>query len=323
LENLVSKNENLVESSYDLGLDTKADQFGFTVGTIARRLSIHRATTVGQKSGLCQVIIKNTNAFKNIPHSSSSTSINRSQSLLSTNRIPVLAPPRAERIRLESLLADVWTRDILPYPGMTSRVRSEHMVRASASSMIRKLSVASITSNFTKRSSSMNSLPKPGDDVPTETETSHPSVFRPDHNLMEAAPWVDYEDLLKSRLSVIQDEKENFQQDHFEIPSTLQGGPNSSPVSSVGTIRRLATLKGKQSWVRDGQRIITPPLRASSANSITQHRTATPPLVHLQGEAKENLPQVKPVQMVQEVQKGGKRIGKNRAVAEGIRNFFR
>jgi hypothetical protein len=124
-------------------------------------MSIHRAMTVGPMSGMCQVIIKNTNAFKD---SVSSTTINRSQSLLTTNRTPILAPPRADRIRLEALLADVWTRDILPYPGMTGRARSEHLVRTSASSMMRKLSVASITSNFTKRSGSIASLHKPTED---------------------------------------------------------------------------------------------------------------------------------------------------------------
>ncbi|KAL6402898.1 rho guanyl nucleotide exchange factor [Ilyonectria robusta] len=64
---------------------------------------------------------------------------------------PVLAPPRSERTRLEILLADIWSRDILPFPGMASRSRSEHLVRSSASSMMRKLSVASITGSFSKR----------------------------------------------------------------------------------------------------------------------------------------------------------------------------
>ncbi|KAK4105862.1 Dbl homology domain-containing protein [Parathielavia hyrcaniae] len=158
-------------------------------GSIARKITIHRATTIGPKSPLYQVILKNTSAAKQGPTSpppppsstttstsqppspSSSTTttssssppstspsslspsssprsnppsqpINRSQSLQTTNsRIPVLAPARAERARLESLLADVWTRDALPYPGMTAaRSRSEQL----ASSMMRKLSAVSI-----------------------------------------------------------------------------------------------------------------------------------------------------------------------------------
>lgn len=127
-------------------------------GTIARKISIHRATTIGPKSPLYQVILKNTSAEKEAPVSSHA-SINRSQSLLTTNsRIPVLAPARADRARLEALLSDVWTRDILPFPGITARSRSEHLVRASASSMMRKLSAVSITGNFTRRSASLASL---------------------------------------------------------------------------------------------------------------------------------------------------------------------
>jgi len=126
-------------------------------------VSIHRATTIGPKSPLCQVILKNTSAVKGGPTVSSNTSINRSQSLLTTNsRVPVLAPARAERARLEASLADAWTRDVLPFPGITARSRSEHLVRASASSMMRKLSAVNITGSFTgsftRRSASLASL---------------------------------------------------------------------------------------------------------------------------------------------------------------------
>ncbi|KFY50220.1 hypothetical protein V496_09523 [Pseudogymnoascus sp. VKM F-4515 (FW-2607)] len=150
-------------TTVSLGIKSLGTVFG-KPGTVARRLSIRRATTVGPKSPLCQVIIKNTSATKDTTTSSTNAAVNRSQSLLGTNRIPVLAPSRAERVRLERLLSDVWTKQILPYPGMTGRARSEHIVRSSASSMMRKLSVASITSNFTKRSGnavSPQALPGP------------------------------------------------------------------------------------------------------------------------------------------------------------------
>ncbi|KAH7133510.1 RSP protein [Dactylonectria macrodidyma] len=136
-------------NSLSLNMKSLGTVFGGP-GTIARRISIHRATTVGPKSPLCQVVLKNTSIAAN--HVPSSTRINRSQSLLTTNsRIPVLAPARSERTRLEILLADIWSRDVLPFPGMLSRSRSEHLVRNSASSMMRKLSVASITGSFSKR----------------------------------------------------------------------------------------------------------------------------------------------------------------------------
>ena len=149
-------------------------------------------------SGLYQVIIKNTNAFK---ETASSASINRSQSLLTTNRIPVLAPSRADRIRLETLLADVWTKEILPFPGMTGRARSEHLVRASASSMMRKLSVASIASNFTKRSGSMASLHKTAeDDESGETDVMRFTPARNENNSSESSQYKDPDDPTRSRL---------------------------------------------------------------------------------------------------------------------------
>lgn len=124
---------------------------------MARRLSIHRATTVSPKSPICQVILKNTSATREGTNNASgghNVSINRSQSLLTTNvRLPVLAPPRTERMRLEMMLSDVWSRDILPFPGLASRTRSEHLVRAS--SVMRKLSMASLTETFNKRSGSL------------------------------------------------------------------------------------------------------------------------------------------------------------------------
>ena len=145
-------------SSLSLNIKTLGTVFR-KPGTIARKMSIHRATTVGPKSPLCQVILKNTSVIKDAPTPSQGSQINRSQSLLTTNaRVPVLAPSRGERARLEAMLSDVWTRDVLPFPGITARSRSEHLVRSSASSVMRKLSVVSIASSFTKRSASLASL---------------------------------------------------------------------------------------------------------------------------------------------------------------------
>uniref|UniRef100_A0A0B7KM41 DH domain-containing protein n=1 Tax=Bionectria ochroleuca TaxID=29856 RepID=A0A0B7KM41_BIOOC len=162
-------------SSLELNIKSLGTVFG-KPGTVARRLSIHRATTVGAKSPLCQVILKNTTVLKDgTNHSSSSTAINRSQSLLCTNttsRLPVIAPARAERARLEAQLGDVWSRGILPFPGMASRSRSDHLVRAS--SVMKKLSVASLASSFGKRSGSLGqrsiSLTDPADGESCKSE---------------------------------------------------------------------------------------------------------------------------------------------------------
>lgn len=127
-------------------------------GTLARRISVQRAATVGPRTNVCQVFIKNTHALRDDIATSGviNVGVGRSQSLLSTNRIPVLAPKRVDRIRMEYDLSKVWTRETLPYPGMGGN-RGENLIRVSTS-MMRRLSRASITSGFSKRSASFNSL---------------------------------------------------------------------------------------------------------------------------------------------------------------------
>lgn len=128
-------------------------------GSILRRMSIQRAKTLGPKSCLSQVIIKNTKAKSGGAAGDSATLLpmSRSQSHLSAGHIPTLAPRRTERIRLEQTLCDVWTKEVLPYPGMSPK-RPENPIRASANSVMRKLSMASIASNFSKRSASFTSM---------------------------------------------------------------------------------------------------------------------------------------------------------------------
>jgi hypothetical protein len=149
------------------------------LGTLARRISLHRAGTVGPKTGLSQVVIRNTHALRDgqDPTVPTPPSMNRSYSAIHTSRIPIVSPKRSERSRLEIALADVWTSDMIPYPGMSIK-RSDHTIRASASSMIRKLSMASITGSFGRRSSSYQSLvnaPEDGDFNSANTATHTPS----------------------------------------------------------------------------------------------------------------------------------------------------
>ncbi|KAK0748207.1 hypothetical protein B0T21DRAFT_406739 [Apiosordaria backusii] len=212
-------------------------------GTIARRISIHRATTVGPRSPLCQVILKNTSVIKDAPTASYSSQINRSQSLLATNhRIPVLAPSRGERARLEALMSDVWTRDILPFPGITARSRSEHLVRSSASSVMRKLSVVSIASSFTKRSASLASLQK---SVTTEEEVTarnsrEGGVIQTSAAVAAAAPASvreKSEDACMSLLSVIPDEAER------SSSLLLAAGPDQQWESTTTEVFAATTVK--------------------------------------------------------------------------------
>lgn len=127
-------------------------------GTFARRVSVHRTATVGPTSYLNQVVIKNTQAVKEALDSSSTSSLPRSQSVATPSHVQTLAPRRIDRIRLETLLGDVWSKDLLPYPGMV--VRRSGPLRAGANHVIRKFSMASIASGFpsSKRNASFGSM---------------------------------------------------------------------------------------------------------------------------------------------------------------------
>lgn len=155
------------------------------------------------------MILKNTSVVKEaLPSPATGSQINRSQSLLGTTaRIPVLAPSRGDRARLEALLSDVWTRDVLPFPGITARSRSEHLVRASASSVMRKLSVVSIASSFSKRSASLASLQQK---VSTDEEASSSSSWARYTSPATTASAEMMEDASRSQLSVIPDEVERL-----------------------------------------------------------------------------------------------------------------
>lgn len=114
---------------------------------------VHRSNTIGQKAELNQVMITNTAALKGPQDEAQSQTMPRSQSVATASRIPVLSPRRSERVRLEQLLSDVWTKSAIPYPGLTPK-RSEYNIRESANNVMRKLSMASIASNFSRRSAS-------------------------------------------------------------------------------------------------------------------------------------------------------------------------
>ncbi|KAG9935227.1 hypothetical protein KCU98_g19986, partial [Aureobasidium melanogenum] len=117
-----------------------------------RRLSVQRTATLGPMTDSNQVIIMHTSAPKDDLNNSSSSSLpGRSKSLPTTSGVPILAPMRAERIKVEAALFDVWTKDSIPYPGMGSR-RTENIFKDTASDLLRKLSMASIASNFSRRS---------------------------------------------------------------------------------------------------------------------------------------------------------------------------
>ncbi|KAI0409468.1 hypothetical protein F4802DRAFT_544108 [Xylaria palmicola] len=236
-------------------------------GSVARRLSIHRATTIGPKSPLCQVVLKNTSTVDDTAPTSLPSSINRSQSLLTTNsRIPVLAPPRAERARLEVLLADVWSRNILPYPGITSLSKGEHRVRSSASTMMRKLSVASLTNPFAKRSASTSNL------LHAEDNDQMPHVNRFVDSLVSVncdgltvSATEPPEGNLLPRLPMIRDEAERSNSGS----SGFQAGDGIIP---EGTARRIDMAKEEAIW--EGEKgLSTPSSRTSQKHGNNPPKT--------------------------------------------------
>lgn len=244
-------------------------------GTIARRLSIQRATTVGPKTPLYHVVVRNTSVDKEAL-SSSNMNISRTQSLLATKgRIPVLAPSRGDRARLEALLSDVWTREVLPFPGMTTRARNEHIIRTSAQSMMRKLSVTSITSTFTKRSASFASITRNSDDESVEEEVLAPAI-----NMRDNAPsirmQIGEEDSKIARLSVIDDESApSTVRARYEPPRTAD-----SAESKRSPQRRTRIPRSPSAWqLRELALAKTPSapaaLHARSVNSPGLKRQAS------------------------------------------------
>ncbi|KAF4850999.1 Phosphatidylinositol 3,4,5-trisphosphate-dependent Rac exchanger 1 protein [Colletotrichum siamense] len=250
-------------------------------GTVARRISIHRATTVGPKSPLCQVILKNTSVMRDGSEGTSSSSINRSQSLLTTAnpRIPVIAPPRGERARLEALMSDIWSRDVLPFPSMNSRSRSEHLVRSSASTVMRKLSVASIASSFAKRSNSVASIGKfmSEDDSGEKQEDAH---HGPSTKLTKAEPFDakhvsddEASETTTARLPKIDDDVEF--KSTVSAPTTPMLGPVKLDVHADPIERlRLECDKGVAGNALHSRPIV---LRTASGNNIPRARRSPMP----------------------------------------------
>jgi len=168
--------------------------------------SVHRTATVGPMTDLNQVVIKNTQAVKEAldNRSTASLPIGRSQTVATPSHVQTLAPRRADRVRIEALLSDVWTKDQLPYPGMAPRRTDD--LRASANHVMRKFSMASIASNFSssKRSASytsVNQVFKEDMPPPTKAKRPEPRPCRPSsrpplvdfHNAPEAFLPEDFE----------------------------------------------------------------------------------------------------------------------------------
>lgn len=111
---------------------------------MARRLSIHRALTLGSRSPRPHVILRNTNGDGTVSRrASTALNLHRSKSLsMVSSKLYILTPSRGERMRLELLIADIGSRELLAFPGAPQRTRSELRARRSTSTMMRKMSLS-------------------------------------------------------------------------------------------------------------------------------------------------------------------------------------
>ncbi|KAK5091366.1 hypothetical protein LTR05_001549 [Lithohypha guttulata] len=143
-----------------MALDLKSAGMVFnSQKSLSRKSSVQRAATVGGRPTISHVIVRNTHNAQDLNEfrdsSQANNPINRSQSHGNTKRVPVLEPKRSERTRLENSISDIWTKERLPFPGIVGS--RGQMIRASASTLARKLSLASIHTPFSKgRTSSLS-----------------------------------------------------------------------------------------------------------------------------------------------------------------------
>ena len=172
-------------------------------GTLLRRQSIQRAATTNHRKHAFQVIIRNTYSLKENGDSpiKRSGTLGRSRSFMSTNNIPLLAPRRDDRQRVEQKMCDVWSKDRLPYPGMTGH-RGVHLIRTSASSVMRRISFARTPSPvrmanrriFTHQCGSENDIDSTSHDRSFQHQTDGASSPTPDISHPRLRHDLEYQD---------------------------------------------------------------------------------------------------------------------------------
>lgn len=126
------------------------DHIQYTVSSVARRSSMD-SVGIQRKANVQPVVIKKTH----FPHTSDEVTnpppegeIERPKTTVARGALTVTAK-RAERVRLERLISDAYTRDVLPSPGMVLG-RGDIFRRGS---IMRRLS---LHATFAKRSSSVS-----------------------------------------------------------------------------------------------------------------------------------------------------------------------
>lgn len=131
------------------------DRVQYTVASLARRSSMD-SVSVSRKTNVQHVIIKKTHCPHNSEEASSPIAtgpdgeVDRPKTPIVRGALTICAR-RMDRIRLERLIADVYTRDVLPLPGMVLG-RGDMFRRGS---IMRRLSMHP---GFNRRSSSVSTI---------------------------------------------------------------------------------------------------------------------------------------------------------------------
>ncbi|KAH8815214.1 hypothetical protein F5884DRAFT_871406 [Xylogone sp. PMI_703] len=151
------------------------------------------------------------------------------------------------------------------------RARSENL-QASAQHIIRKLSVTSLASSFTKRSNGGTTARKPaeaqvnnsaGISFETSNGEKSPQTTTP-HPTMECSP--------VSLFVMDQDSKKTQPSE-----STLEINPNMTSSAHQESTKQVPPSRFLKRWIKDKQGRTKPPLGNVNFNSIEQHKT--PPVV--------------------------------------------
>lgn len=168
----------------------------------------------------------------------------------------------------------------------------------------------------------MASLHRTLDDDPmAESEISKPIPAMCEDDLSYGTSLPELDDTRKTSLLTIPGEKENTFDNSGDSLGPMAHGTVGGP---LGAVRRFATLKAKTSWALDGHRIMTPPLRTSSANGVAQNRIASWSTVEdSEIEAKDGAsitPQITPILSELRVPKHNMWRANSK---RGLRNLFR
>ncbi|KAJ9236300.1 hypothetical protein DTO166G5_4062 [Paecilomyces variotii] len=127
---------------------------GDHLALLTRRSSAQSLTSLRPKQK--HVIIKKTNFPSQLDDSNPvyPAELGRSLTSLTIRSATMLNPRRRDRVRLERFISDLYTRDVLPFPGMILK-RADYLLLASPGSLMRRLS---FHMPLSRRSSSLTTV---------------------------------------------------------------------------------------------------------------------------------------------------------------------